>query len=45
MEKTIIQLMYVHINILGSQHKHPNYHLQVQIDIFQYNENKDGAVF
>jgi len=45
MEKTIIQLMYEHINILDSQGKHPNYHLQGLINISQHNESKDEEAF
>lgn len=45
MEKTIIQLMYEHINIRGSQDMHPSCHLQEQIDISQHNESKDEAAF
>jgi hypothetical protein len=45
MEKTIIQLMYEHINIQGSQSMHPSCHLQEQIDIFRHNESKDEVAF
>jgi len=45
MVKTIIQLMYEHINIRGSQCMHPSYHLQEQISISQHNESKDEEVF
>ena len=44
-EKTIIQLMYEHINIQGSQHMHPSFHLQEQIDISRHNESKDEEAF